>query len=347
MEEIELEKRKSILERILNKKALILIFIGIGLRVLMLFYYYYTHMIYPGRSWGDIGLNFNENVYYPPLGTLILDLFRLLSFGFIEIFAFWGFTWDLGTTLMFYFVLKNFKVKDINYAFGLFLINPFFFLNNSFSLENCGYHITDMFFFFFLFLALMYYPKKGMQTKYLFYIFLALSMCVKYYTLPALGFFFFKYLYEKNWKEMKIFIIIMTSILVIFLIMPMLIFEKYLTELLLWYSHGDSLPLYIRIIPIGLIALLFILFRIKNSDAFEIVIVSIIAMASFMIFSYPYLRWFQSIIFYGILKERDFFSFNLNLGSIKREIIIDNHTLTFYLSFVGVFLSYLVIVFIL
>ena len=146
---------------------------------------------------------------------------------------------------------------------------------------------------------------------------------------------------------MKIFIIIMTSILVIFIIIPILIFEKYLTELLLWYSQGDYLPLYIRIIPIGLIALFFILFRIKNSDAFEIVIVSIIAMASFMIFSYPYLRWFQSIIFYGILKERDFFSFNLNLGLIKREIKINNHTLTFYLSFVGVFLSYLIIIFIL
>ncbi len=347
MEEIEPKKRKNILERILDKKALVLIFTGIILRVLMLFYYYYTHMIYPGRSWGDVGLNFNKNIYYPPLGTIILDLFRLLSFGFIEVFAFWAFIWDLGTSLMFYFVLKSFKVKNINYAFGLFLVNPFFFLNNSFSLENCGYHITDMFFFFFLFLALIYYPKKERHAKYLFYVFLALSMCVKYYTLPALGFLFFKYLYEKNWKEMKIFIIIMASILVIFLIMPMLIFEKYLTELLAWYSHGDFLPLYIRIIPIGLISLFFIFFRLKKSDAFEIVIVSIIVMASFMIFSYSYLRWFQSIIFYGILIERDFFSFNLNLGFIEREIKINNHTLTFYLSFVGVFLSYLVIIFIL
>jgi len=151
MEEIELEKRKNILERILDKKALILIFAGVILRVLMLMYYFYSHMIHPNRSWGDIGLNFNKNIYYPPLGTAILDLFRLLSFGSIEIFAFWGFIWDLGITLMFYFVLKSFKIKDINYAFGLFLVNPFFFLNNSFSLENCGYHITDMFFFFFYF----------------------------------------------------------------------------------------------------------------------------------------------------------------------------------------------------
>jgi len=69
-------------------------------------------------------------------------------------------------------------------------------------------------------------------------------------------------------------------------------------------------------------------------------------MASFMVFSYPYLRWFQSIIFYGILVERDFFKFDLNLGIVKRTINVNNHILTFYLSFGGVFLSYLFILYI-
>jgi len=347
MKEIESEKTKTILERILYKKALILIFLGIIIRILMLIYYYYTHIKYPNRSWGDVGLNFSRSIYYPPLGTAMLDMFKLMSFGIIEIFAFWSFLWDLSTVLMFYLVLKSFNIKNINYAFGLFLVNPFFFLNNSFSLENCGYHITDAFFFFFLFLALIFYPREENYARYLFYIFLGLSMCVKYYTLPVLGFLFIKYLYEKNWKEMKIFILSIALILIAFLIVPFFFIESYLSELLNWYSRGDYIPLYLRIIPIGLIAIFFIIFRIKKSDTFEIIIISIIAMASFMIFSYPYLRWFQSIIFYGFLKEREFFSFKLNLGIIEREIKINNLTLTFYLSFVGVLLSYLFIIFIL
>lgn len=335
--------KKNILERILDNKALIFIIIGILARFLMLFYYYYSHIKFPNRSWGDVELNFNKSIYYPPLGTMMLDLFRVVSFGSIEVFAYWAFLWDLGTALMFYIVLKNFNIKNVNYAFGLFLINPFYFLNNSFSLENCGYHITDAFFFFFLFLALIFYPRKENYARYLFYIFLAISMCVKYYTLPALGFFFLKYLYEKDWNELKRFILSMTPILIAFLIVPILFLEPYLSELLSWYSIGKDVPLYLRIIPIGLIALSFIIFRLKKSDDFEIVIISIIAMASFMIFSYPYLRWFQSIIFYGILVERDFFQFDLNLGIIKRTINVNNHLLTFYLSFGGVLLSYLFI----
>ncbi len=350
MEEIEkkVETRteKNILEKILDNKALIFIIAGILARFLMLFYYYYSHIIFSGRSWGDVELNFNQSIYYPPLGTAMLDLFRLISFDFIEVFAFWAFLWDLGTTLMFYFVLKNFNIKNINYAFGLFLVNPFYFLHNSFSLENCGYHITDAFFFFFLFLALIFYPRKENYARYLFYIFLGISMCVKYYTLPALGIFFLKYLCEKDWNELKRFMLSIVPIIIVFLIVPIVFIEPYLSDLLAWYSIGKKVPLYLRIIPIGLIALFFITFRLKNSNGFEIIIISIIAMASFMVFSYPYLRWFQSIIFYGILVERDFFKFDLNLGIVKRTINVNNHTLTFYLSFVGVFLSYLFILYI-
>ncbi|MFX0041289.1 MAG: hypothetical protein ACFE8L_00115 [Candidatus Hodarchaeota archaeon] len=343
---IETKLEKNVLEKILDHKALIFIIAGILARILMLFYYYYSHIKFPSRTWGDVELNFNQSIYYPPLGTAMLDLFRFISFGFIEVFAFWAFLWDLGTTLMFYFVLKNFHIKNIFYAFGLFLVNPFYFLHNSFSLENCGYHITDAFFFFFLFMALIFYPRKENYARYLFYIFLGISMCVKYYTLPALGFFFLKYLFEKDWKELKRFMLCLVPILTVFLIVPILFIEPYLSDLLEWYSIGGGTPLYLRIIPIGLIALLFIIFRLRKSDGFEIVIISIIAMASFMVFSYRYLRWFQSIIFYGILVERDFFKFDLNLGIVKRTINVNNHILTFYLSFIGVFLSYLFILYV-
>ncbi|MFX0105284.1 MAG: hypothetical protein ACFE75_07320, partial [Candidatus Hodarchaeota archaeon] len=262
----------------------------------------------------------------------------------IEVFAFWGFFWDLLTVIMFYFVLKSFKIKNINYALGLFMVNPFFFLNNSFSLENCGYHITDANFFFFFFLALIYFPKKEIYAKYLFYIFLGLSICTKYYTLPAIGFLFLKFLIERNWKELKIFLITITPLLTIFLIIPLFVTDWFLNSLINWTS--SSLPLFIQIIPFVIIAFLFIFFRLREADAFEISIISTIGTASFMFFTYPYLRWFQAILFYGILKEKEFFSFNLNLGFVKREIKVDNHILTFYLSFVAVFIAYLLIIFV-
>ncbi len=340
----ELSQNKTFIAKILEHKALILIIFGVIIRFSMLLYYYYTHAKYPGRSWGDLGAYFEDNLTSTPLTIFLLEIFRFLSFGSIEVFAFWGFFWDLLTVLMFYFVLKSFQVKYINYAFGLFLVNPFFFLNNAFSLENCGYHITDAYFFFFFFLALFYFPKKEVYAKYLFYIFLGLSMCTKYYTLPAVGFLFLKFLIDKNWNEMKVFIISIAPLLIILLIIPLFITDWFLDNLINWSSSGIELPLYIRLIPSIIIALLFIFIRLRDTDPFEISIVSTTATASFMIFSYAYARWFQSIIFYGILIEKEFFSFNLNLGFIKREINVDNHILTFYLSFIAVFISYLLII---
>ena len=342
----ETEKRKYLIKN-LETKAFILILIGVAARIFMLIYYYYTHLIDPQRSWGDVLQNYNRSfVAYPIITLGLLTVFYLLSFGYIEIFVFWAFFWDLLICMMFYFVLKSFNIKDRNYVFGLFLINPFFFLNNSFSLTNCGYHVTDSFFFFFLFIALIYYPKKELYAKYLFYIFLGLSMCIKYYTIPALGFLFIKYLYEKEWKELKVLIICIIPLLLVFIIFPLFYLDYYYNKLVDWNELGSYVPIYVRILPFLIIAILFFLLRLKKTDGFEIIIVSIIALGTYLFFSYPYLRWFQSIIFYGILKEKDFFSFKLNLGFVKKDLNVNNHLLTFYLSFVGVFFSYLIIIFV-
>jgi len=339
--------KRTFLDKILDKKAIIIIIFGIAIRVIMLIYYYYTHSVDPLRSWGDLGSYFEDNLTSPPLTIFILELFRFLSFGSIQLFAFWGFFWDLLTVMMVYFVIKSFNIKYLNYVFGLFLINPFFFLNNSFSLDNCGYHITDAFFFFFFFLALIFYPKQQKYSRFLFYIFLALSMCSKYYSLPAVVFFFLKYLFEKNWKEMKIFIVSVVPILTIFLLIPIFLTDWFINVLIEWalLGTGAAFPIYVKVIPPLMIALLFIFLRLKKSDAFEISIISTIVTASFMIFSYAYLRWFQLIIFYGILKEKDFFTLNVNLGFLRREVKVNNHLITFYLSFIAVFFAYLLIVF--
>jgi hypothetical protein len=337
-------EKKPVFDWINKYKAPFLISIGIVARVIMLFYYYYTHMIDPYRSWGDVGINFARPIYYPPLTTALLNFFRYLSFGIIEVFAFYAFLWDLITSLMFYYVLKSFDIKNRNYIFGLFLVNPFWFLSNSFSLTNCGYHITDAFFFFFFFMALIYYPKDTLHAKYLFYIFLGLSMCIKYYTMPAFVLIFLKYLHERNWKEMKLLMICIAPLLIMFIIIPFLFLDWYSSESYDYLQRGFDGPIYVRFIPIFLIIILFALLRLKESDPFEISILSIIAVGTLIFFSFHYLRWFQIIIIYGILKERDFFSFNLNLVFIRREIKVDNNVLTFWLSVVGVIFSYIYLI---
>lgn len=337
----------SFLEKILDHKGIILIFTGIAIRIIMLLFYYYTHISDPAKSWGDVGYNYNNSTspVYPPLSVVLLVFVRTISFGSIFIFAFWAFFFDLLIMVMFYFVLKSFNIPKREYVFGLFFINPFIFLNNAYSLENCGYHITDSFFFIFFFFALIFYSKKDIRSKYLFYIFLALSIAAKLYALPVVGFFFIKFLIEKDWDEMKIFLISTVPILFLFLITPIFYWEDYLEFFLIWNWKGEvSIPLYIRIIPPIVIFGLYVFIRFKNADIFEITFVSIFVMALFIFFSAPYIRYFQPLLIFGILKTKEFFSFKLNLGFIKRDINVDNNLLVFYSSFILVGVAYLLII---
>ena len=339
----------TFLKKVITHKGLIFISIGIVIRIFMLFYYYYTHTIDIGKSWGDVAYNYNNytSSIYPPLTILILTFFRFLSFGFVEVFAFWAFLFDLITVLMFYFVIKGFNIPKKNYAFGLFLINPFFFLNNSFSLQNCGYHITDAIFFFFLFMAFIFYNKTDNKGRWLFYLFLSLSISAKIYTFPVLGFFFLKFIIAKDWKELKMFLISNILVLGVFLLIPIFFGDNFLLTYLFWNARGETfLPLFIRLIPVSIIVLLFLIFRLKKADLFEIIIVSIVVTASVMFFSNPFVRYFQPLIFYGILKDKDFFSFKINLGLIKGKVTVDNHIVTFVLSILAVLLAYMVIIFV-
>jgi hypothetical protein len=167
---------------------------------------------------------------------------------------------------------------------------------------------------------------------------------VKYYTIPALGFFFLKFLYERDWKEMKIFLICIIPLLLIFLVFPLVFLESY-RNALFNYPNVGGIPLIIRIIPISIVFIVYTIFRLKNAENYEIIIVSTIVTACFLIFSYTYIRWFQFIIFYGILTQREFSRKSLNIGFIKKEIKIDNHVLTFFLSFIGVGIAFLLILF--
>jgi hypothetical protein len=335
-------------EKILDHKAIILIIGGVLIRVFMLAFYYYTHIIDPLRSWGDVGINFRGGYHYPPFTIYLLEIFRFISFGSVEIFALWAFLLEIVTVILFYFVLKNFKISNIDYIYGLFLVNPFFFLNNVFSLENCGYHITDSFFFIFFFLALYFYPREEKWSRYLFYIFLVISAVQKFYTLPVLGFFFLKFLLEKDWKEMKIFLICAIPIVFVLLISPVFYIENYFRVYILWNELGeDVLPLYVRLIIIAVISLGYLFLRFKKAGILELTFFSIFVMAIFLFFSKPFIRYFQPLLIYGILTPYVFFTFTLNLGFIKRKIEFDNHLLVFYSSFILVGVAYLIIIFLL
>ena len=339
---------KSFLEKILDHKGIIFIIAGMLIRILMIFYYYYTHTVDPLKSWGDVAINYSGGYYYPPLTMYLLDFFRVISFEMVEIFAFWAFLLEVVVVLLFYFVLKSFSISNWKYIYGLFLINPFLFLNNVFSLENCGYHITDSFFFIFLFLALIFYPRKEEWSNYLFYIFLAFSAVTKIYTLPIIGFFFLKFLIEKNWNEMKKFLICTVLIVFVFLVAPIFYIENYLYLIFLWNQKGeDVLPLYIRLIIVAIISISYIFFRLKKAGIIEITFFSILVMALFLFFSIPFIRYFQPLLIYGILTPYVFFTFTLNLGFIKRKIVFDNNLLIFYSSFILVGIAYLIIIFLL
>lgn len=338
----------TFLEKILDHKGIIFIIAGMLIRILMLLYYYYNHIVDPLRSWGDVGINYSGSYYYPPLTMYLLDAFKMVSFESVEIFAFWAFLLEIIVVFLFYFVLKSFNISNWKYVYGLFLINPFLFLNNVFSLENCGYHITDSFFFIFLFLALFFYPRKEEWSKYLFYIFLAFSVVTKIYTLPIVGFFFLKFLVEKNWNEMKKFLICIVPIVFVFLVAPIFFIDNYLYLIFLWNQKGeDVLPLYIRLIIVAIISLSYIFFRLKKAGIIEITFFSILVMAVFLFFSLPFIRYFQPLLIYGILTPYVFFTFTLNLGFTKRKIVFDNNLLVFYSSFILVGLAYLIIIFLL
>ena len=116
----------SFIEKILSHKIILIIIFGILIRLFMLGFYYITHIIDPSKSWGDVGINFSGTYNYPPLTMFLMGIFQAMSFGMVEVFAFWAFLLEVIAAIFFYFVLKSFNIANLKYVYGLFLINPFF-----------------------------------------------------------------------------------------------------------------------------------------------------------------------------------------------------------------------------
>ncbi|MHA1272670.1 MAG: hypothetical protein ACTSQS_04460 [Promethearchaeota archaeon] len=343
-----------------------LIFLGFFIRILMLFFYYYVNLNPDIKwgGWGDVGLNYDDinsiftgewiwsprELAYPPLSIYLLLFLRIASFDNILIYVFYAFLIELFVVIIFYFVLKKFEIPNRNLIYAIFLLNPFYFLNYVFSASNCGYHITDSFFCLLLLLAVYYYPN---ESKSKFYLFLSLSICAKWYTLPAAILFFMKFFFEKNWNEIKKIVIYIGIPIFIFLISPIFYLPNYLDLYRTWLETRNTalkikeIPIYIKIIPFTFLFLIYLLLRNKNADLMEITFFSIILMFSIMVWSRLFLRFLTPLIYYGHLKTNDnIFKIDLNLKLIKLKFKVGNHLLTYFLSILGCIASYAIIIFV-
>lgn len=348
---------------------LFIIIVGLAIRIFMIIFYYYVNLnpnIHWG-GWGDVYLNYYDvdtiftgewdwggsELIYPPLSIFFLLFLRVASFGSLEIFAFYAFLLEFIVATSFYFVLKKFVVPKRNLIFGLFLLNPFYFLNYVFSASNCGYHITDSFFCLFLIIALYFYPN---EDKSLFYLFLGLAMCVKWFTIPAAPLFFFKFFFEKDWEEVKKVIIYISTPIIIFLIGPIFYLPNYLDLYTSWISGSQGaggqgipleLPIYIIIIPFIVLFVGFFLLRLKKADLLEITFFSIIIMFSIIMWTRLYIRFLTPLIFYGHLKTKEnIFTIDIDFKVMRAHFRVGNHLLTFALSVLGCIVAIAIIIFI-
>jgi hypothetical protein len=331
---------------------LFLIIIGILIRTWALFFYYWKSVSSPIglESFGDVYQNFYDidsvftgewiwssiDLAYPPLSIYFLVLLRLASFNNLYIFFFYSFIIEILITGIFYIVLKRFRVSKYQIIFGFFLINPFYFMSFTFRGILSGYHLTDNFFCIFLLLALYFYPKKN---KTLFYIFSGLAVSAKWYTLPFLIIVFIKYVREKDWKEMKQFIIYTGVPIFIFLISPFLYLPNYLNLYIDWLSghaYSATIPFHFRIIPF--VILIFIgFYKARDFDLLDITAYSIVIMVSILWWSRLYVRYLAPLIYFGhIFGPKEIYSFQIRISDKVWELKINNHVLTYISSCIAV-----------
>ncbi len=294
----------------------VLIIVGIVFRILFLvltyFQKYYNFL--GGAAYGDLGLNFYDvdsvftgewkwnqiDLAYPPLTIYFLVLLRIIAFNNLNLFLLYAFVFEILITSLFYSVLKRFKVERSKLVLGLIFINPLYFVSFVSRLFINGYHLTDSFFCMFLLLALYCYPN---ENKKWFYFFLGLSMCAKWYTLPALPLLVIKYIIEKNWDEVLKIIFYLGIPIIIFLISPVFYLPNYL-DLYMYWGLGSPftlhIPIYIKIIPFAALFLLAVVY-IKKIDRMSLTFLSLIIMISFILWARVYVRYFAPLIFFAHL----------------------------------------------
>lgn len=341
---MEYPTRKQIFMTLKSNYA-ILIAIGLTARIFTLIFTYIqiSYTFFGNFAMGDVYFNFydidsiftgewkwNQNdLAYPPLTIYFLLFLRISAFNNVYIFFFYAFILEIITLVLVYSVLNRFNVDHAKVIFGLLFVNPLYFFSYVSRFFTSGFKITDSFFCMILLLALYFYPK---EDKKCFYFFLGLSMCAKWYTLPAFPLFIIKYWREKQWEELKKFILFTIIPIFIFLISPLLYLPNYINLYINWVVTGNPLteivPIYLKIIPF-LILFFIVLYKIKEVDKMTLTFLSIVTTLSYILWSRFYIRYFTPLLFYGFL----FYYKNPSLNKENREnLAIKTHCNLFLIS---------------
>jgi hypothetical protein len=306
-------------------------------------------------NWDDIeDLSTGTSFSYPPITLLLLLFFQFLSFGSIKIFMIWAGLLEIGLVFLIWFGMKKIFQKNSNselpyheepimWGFILLLFNPFWILHNIFSIDNCGYHITDTFFLM-VFWGVIYCYEMDKETAA--FICLGFSAAIKWFTLPALGLYPLFLLIKKDMKRFWRFVIIVGIIIFGGLIIPLFVVPGYLNLYLFYIQGGGNpifewVPLYIKIIPILVLTVYYIFFHLKKGDFLSITGWSLIIMFSFMFWARFYLRYLLGWLIMGhMLKRWQNKEFELPILNLT----FDQHEMTFIISIIGTILTVLLLI---
>ncbi|GAB4311325.1 MAG: hypothetical protein Kow0069_11680 [Promethearchaeota archaeon] len=311
---------------------------GLGFRLFFLVYYLFDGF---GRltTWLDVGLDWtnvdeigSEAYYsYPPLTLLAFWGIKALSFGNFKAFVAWAGALELAVTLSFYFVCRRYLTSFafrgsspfealvdlergrvamdegqravLRWVYAGFVVNPLWLVKEVFGTTGCGYHMSDSIFLLAFLAALWLYTW---ENKGPFYLALAVSVVIKWFTLPAVALLPLKYLLERNYRELAKFGVIVGSVVVAFLVLPFFVLPGYKTLLDFWVVRGGrlegtDLPLHLRVVPIVVTFVLYCALRLRKASVLEIAFASVAVMFTFMAFSKPYLRYLLALTFAGHL----------------------------------------------
>ncbi len=177
-------------------------------------------------------------------------------------------------------------------------------------------------------------------------------MCAKWFTLPASPFFFIKFLFEKDWKEIKKFLVFLCIPIFVFLISPILYLPNYLDLYTGWLSGStlstfEEVPLLIKLGFFGVVFLSYLIIRLRKADLLEITFASIIVMFSILFWKRPYVRYLTPLVLYGHLKTNEnIFKIDIDIKIIHAKFKVGNHLFTYGFSILGCIVAMAVIIFV-
>ncbi|KKK55231.1 hypothetical protein LCGC14_3076650, partial [marine sediment metagenome] len=174
----------------------------------------------------------------------------------------------------------------------------------------------------------------------------------KWFTLPAAPFFFIKFLFAKDWKEMKKFIIFLGLPIIVFLISPILYLPNYLDLYTGWLSGStistfEEVPLFVKLGLFSAVFLGYLIIRLRKADLLEITFASIIVMFSIMFWKRTYVRYLTPLVLFGHLKTNEnIFRIDLDFKIVHAKFKVGNNLFTYGFSILGCIAAIAVIIFI-